>query len=232
MQPYLIPKITHKEQETIVFGLDATRALFQLSNNTKAKAKMESGFNRGWDESYQDNYDEGTRVEAFVFGEDDATPAALPNIWPPALIDLHRSNLKKIISLSEGLIKDTLSANDTAISALLARSEIDDLRAKLSFYSSSSNFKKTNKYVVCDAHTDFGLATLNISSDPTWVEVKLDRGSWHRLAVPCYQPILWYGDQTLCIPNALFKPCIHRISYSHECDMQQRFGISVFLDIK
>ena len=232
MQPYLIPKITHKVRETMVFGLDATRELFQLSDNAKAKAKMESGFNRGWDESYQDNYNESTRVEAFVFGEDDTMPAAFPNIWPPALIDLHRSNLKKIISLSEGLIKDTLSANDTVVSELLARSEIDDLRAKLSFYSSPSNFKKTNKNVVCDAHTDFGLVTLNVSSDPRWVEVKLDRGGWHRVAVPCYQPILWYGDQTLGISHALLKPCIHRISYSQECDKQQRFGISVFLDIK
>lgn len=232
MQTYLTPKITNNEKEALIDCLDAAHALFSLPEEEKAKAKMRPGINRGWDKSYQDHTEQNEQTEAFLFGEQCPTNSAKNNIWPSALECRHLESLKQLIPLSKKLIMQTLSIYDTTLTELLKRSQIDDLRAKLSFYSSPLMFNETDTNIVCDSHTDFGLVTLNVSSDTKWIETSLGGKGWRRVMEPPYKPIIWYGDQAMQIPDATLKPCNHRISFSKDCDSTQRVGLSVFLDIK
>ena len=230
MKNYLTPKINNQDIDVFIDGINAARTLFMLSNSEKQKAEMVIGVNRGWDQSYL-KFNEKVKSESFVFGSTYRQNNYFINKWPPSLDKKFRLSLHKTLSTSRRILIDTLYSYIPEAKKILDNTSIDDFRAKLSFYSLRSNYKNKKQQILCGKHTDFGLATLNISDNAEWLETKSGEKSWSRIAINPVQPIIWFGEQITGITDKGFKPFPHRISYCKNFDKRERFGISIFLDL-
>lgn len=190
-------------------GFEAANKLFECPLKEKNKIKIRRDYHRG--------YEKNSLSETFLYGSNQY----LNNIYPQSLND-------KNINILENFFYVFMEYGSLELNRLNylknSISELNNPRIKISKY-----FNKTLGQVVCGEHYDFGILTLNISSNNNELEFKKGK-NWKFISEKSKLGYISFpGKQSEILSSSKKKSIIHRVKNKSNIE---RISFSLFLEHK